>query len=115
MKIIRKIKPIEWKIKREEQDNQNIPKDQVNVNDILEEESKIKIDKKMTYNETETNFVRKDEELVSNTVFGNNSKCLIREESKSSKSSNFSKYSKNSQHQILKLEKENEEKKLIKK
>ena len=40
----------------------------------------------------------------------NDSKYLVRKESKSSKSSNFSKYSKNSQSQVLKLEKENEEK-----
>jgi len=61
----------------------------------------------MTYQETEIVNGKKDEESMINSSYGNESKILERKESKSS---NFSKYSKNSQHQILKMEKENEEK-----
>lgn len=95
--------------KREEQDIENIPKDQVNDNNILEEESKTKIEKKMTYNETETNFGKKEDDFNPNSlIICNDSRYLIREESKSS-SSNFSKYSENSKHQVLKLEEEKKE------
>ena len=72
-----------------------------------EESSLVNLNNRMTLQGTEIVNGKKDEELMINSSFGNDSKLLERKESKSS---NFSKYSKNSQHQILKMEKENEEK-----
>ena len=63
----------------------------------------------MTYNETETNFGKKEDDFDPNSlIICNDSRYLIREESKSS-NSNFSKYSENSKHQVLKLEEEKKE------
>jgi len=81
---------------------ERIQNDQVKGREISREEenSLIKNNKKMTNQKNE-------DELIIKLSDGNDSKLL---ECKESKSSNFSKYSKNSQHQILKMEKENEEK-----
>ena len=89
---------------------EKIQKDQDEEKELLEEKKEdnlIKINKKMTYQETDTVIDKKDEDRGTNIAFGNVSKILERKESKSS---NFSKYSKDFQHQILKLEKENEAK-----